>query len=326
MKRDLPAYVYAKNGGIWFQRRGYRTTKIIAAPGTKEFALEYAALLNGAQSVPTTGKTFAALVRSYTRSQKYRGLAIRTVRDYDKVLDWVTAKLGPLPVAGLQRKDVIRARDTNAGTVRFANYIVQVLRILLEHSIDIGWRTDNPAKGVSMLKSEASPREAWPADKIEAFRAAADGRTLLIFELCLGTGQRIGDVLRMRWSDIEGDGINVTQGKTGAKLWVPFTRHLRAVLDETPKVGVTICAWGRGKPTAYRGAADLIMAVRRQIGAEAYDIHGLRYSAASELAALGCSDDEIKAITGHTTSAMVAKYAGAARQRSRAAKAQEKRK
>jgi len=326
MKRNLPAYVYAKKGGIWFQRRGYRSAKITAAPGTKEFALEYAALLNGAQPSPPAGKTFAALVRSYTRSQKYRSLALRTVRDYDKVLDWVTAKLGHLPVAGLQRKDVIRARDANAETVRFANYIVQVLRILLEHAIDIGWRTDNPAKGVSLLKSTAAPREAWPSDKIAAFRATADGRALLIFELCLGTGQRIGDVLKMRWSDIEGEGINVTQGKTGARLWVPFTRQLRAVLDQTPKVGVTICAWGQGKPTSYRGAADLIMAVRRKIGAEAYDIHGLRYSAAAELAALGCSDDEIKAITGHTTSAMVTKYAGAARQKARAEKAQGKRK
>ena len=41
------------------------------------------------------------------------------------------------------------------------------------------------------------------------------------------------------------------------------------------------------------------MAVRKQIGAEAYDIHALRYAAAAHLAAAGCTDDEIKAITGH---------------------------
>jgi len=50
-----------------------------------------------------------------------------------------------------------------------------------------------------------------------------DGRALLIFELCLGTGQRIGDVRKMRWSDIEEGGINVRQGKTGKDLWIPFT-------------------------------------------------------------------------------------------------------
>ncbi|WP_354002459.1 tyrosine-type recombinase/integrase [Pseudogemmobacter faecipullorum] len=122
---------------------------------------------------------------------------------------------------------------------------------------------------------------------IEAFRMNASGRTLLLFELALGTGQRIGDVLKMRWSDIDGDGINVVQGKTGARLWVPFTPHLKGVLAETTKLGATISAWGIGKPTSYRGAADLIMAVRRAIGAEKYDIHACASSPAGFM--LGCN-------------------------------------
>ncbi|WP_435168351.1 Rad52/Rad22 family DNA repair protein [Falsirhodobacter sp. 1013] len=185
----------------------------------------------------------------------------------------------------------------------------------------------NPAKGVSLLKSDADPREAWPQDKINAFRKVATGRALLIFELCLGTGQRIGDVLKMRWSDIESNGINVQQGKTKAKLWVPLTPRLADILKATPRIGMTICAWGTaGKATSYRGAADMVLEVRRQIGAEAYDLHGLCYSAAAEPAAAGCSDEMIMAITGHKTSAMVARYAGRARQKARATEAQERRK
>ncbi len=67
------------------------------------------------------------------------------------------------------------------------------------------------------------------------------------------------------------------------------------------------------------------MAVRVKIGAERYDIHGLRYAAASELAELGCSDELIAAVTGHATGAMVRKYAGAARQKVRAIEAQKRR-
>ena len=328
MKRDLPAHVYRKPKGLYFQRRGWASVKLQSEPGTAAFALEYAAILNGAAVAPKAPKarSFAALVQSYVRSPRYRNLSPRTAQDYDKVLSWVRDKIGTLQVDQMQRKDVIRARDANAATIRFGNYIVQVLRILFEHAIDHGWRADNPAKGVALLKSGAAPRMAWPDDKIAAYRATAEGRALLIFELALGTGQRIGDVLKMRWADIEGDGIHVRQGKTGALLWVPFTPHLRAVLASTQKLGVTICAWGRGKPTAYRGAADLIMAVRVKIGAEAYDIHSLRYSAAAELAALGCSDELIQAVTGHATAAMVKKYAGPARQKARAIEAQKLRK
>jgi len=108
---------------------------------------------------------------------------------------------------------------------------------------------------------------------------------------------------------------------------VPLTASLQSVLDETPRIGLTICAYGpAGKATAYRGAADLVMAVRKKIGAEAYDLHGLRYTTAAELAALGCSDELIMAVTGHKTSAMVARYAGPARQKSRAEEAMGKRK
>ncbi|MCJ8139600.1 tyrosine-type recombinase/integrase [Falsirhodobacter halotolerans] len=326
-KRALPPHVYRKPKGVYFQRRGWSTVRMQHEPGSPEFAMEYAAILNGALTLPPdTRRTFAALVKSYIASPRYRKLAPRTARDYEKVLDWVKDTLGHLPVAGIQRKDIIRARDANAQTVRFANYIVQVVRILLEHSIDVGWRSDNPAKGVSLLKADTAPRQPWPPAMIEAFRQKAVGRGLLVFELCLGTGQRIGDVLNMKWSDIEDDGISVRQSKTGADLWVPFTTHLAQALAMTPRQGETICAGASGQPISYRHASTLIMEVRRAIGAEAYDIHGLRYAAASELAEAGCSDDLIAAVTGHATSAMVRKYSRVARQRSRAIEAQSMRK
>jgi len=65
--------------------------------------------------------------------------------------------------------------------------------------------------------------------------------------------------------------------------------------------------------------------VRKKIGAEGCDIHSLRYTTAAELAALGLSDEVIMSITGHSTVAMVARYAGPARQRQRAQQAQERR-
>jgi hypothetical protein len=58
----------------------------------------------------------------------------------------------------MQRKDVIRLRDANAEKVYFANYALRVLRVLMEHCVDLGWRDDNPAKGVSELKRPESAR------------------------------------------------------------------------------------------------------------------------------------------------------------------------
>ena len=328
MKKTLPAYCYTRNRGnrsyVYFERWG-KAIRLHAEPGTPAFAIEYAKLLNGVAPLPTN-RDFAALVKAYHASDRYRRLAARTAKDYDKVTAWMVAKLGPLPVDGLRRKDVIRARDANAGARRFANYIVQVLRVLMEYAIDLGWIEENPAKGVALLQSDRDPRLPWPDDLITAYRDEAQGRALLIFEMLRGTGQRIGDVLKMRWDDLQSGGVHIRQGKTGKRLWVPLTPALRAVLASTPKAGLTICAQANGKPTSYRGAADLIMAVRRKIGAEAFDIHSLRHTVASELLEAGCTDEQIAAVTGHASLASVKRYTATVRQISRAKEAMEKRK
>lgn len=325
MKRELPPHVYkkGKKGYLYFERRG--KTKRMPDLDNPTFWTEYAIAKRGVPDVPM-GQNFKVLIARYKRSDRYTRLKPRTKQDYEKILLFVDQKLGGLNPARMQRKHVIQAQDDNRKTVRFANYIVQVLSVLFEHAIDIGWMERNPAKGVRLLKSESKPRLPWPVELVNDYRSKANGRSLLIFELCLGTGQRIGDVLRMRWNEIEGEGINVTQGKTGVQLWLPITQQLSLALDATRRTGLTIVSQPNGRPVSYRAAADAVMRVRREIGAEAYDLHALRHTTATELAALGCSDELIMAVTGHTSRASVIRYAGAARQRVRAIEAQRKRK
>ena len=327
MKRALPAHCYQKPQGVYFQRRGWQTVRIRAEPGTADFAREYALILQGTPEIDVNGRTFTNLIRFYVKSAKWTKLAPRTQDDYRKILDYIDAKFGALPPEKMQRKDVIRARDTNAKTVRFANYVVQILRILFEYSIDLGWRSDNPAKGVSAVASEGEAREPWPAHLIAAYRATAPlgSRERIIFELGVGTGQRPGDLVKMRWDDLTDGGISVKQGKTKVKLWLPITRDLQAALDATRRTGLTICADAIGRPTTYRRAAEMVLVVRDAIGARGFDMHSWRYTAASELGALGCSDELIMSVTGHKTTAMVRKYSGAATQKARAIEAMGKR-
>ena len=154
---------------------------------------------------------------------------------------------------------------------------------------------------------------------IDAAREKAEPRTRLLFELLLGTGQRIGDVLKMKWSDFDGEAISVRQGKTKANLWIPAPQMLLQALGSAQRSSVFILTnQAQTGPWSYRGAADGMMKLRRQIGAEAYDIHSLRYTATAELARVGLDDDLIMAITGHKTHRMVQLYAGAERQKLRA--------
>ncbi|MRX51073.1 tyrosine-type recombinase/integrase [Paracoccus sp. S-4012] len=343
-KRNLPAHVYArkrKSGTYLYFERGGRSVRLHERPGTPEFQMELARVLADEQRMPT-GRDFRAFVASYRESDRYKDRAPRTKADYDRVLRYIEDKLGQLPADKMQRKDVIRARDANKDSARFASYIVQVLRILFEHAHDLGWikAGQNPAKGVALVKAKTVGRNPWPPGKVEAFReAAAHGtRARLVFEMCIGTGQRIGDVLKMRWSDIDEGVIRVRQNKTDARLWLPITTDLKAALDATPglepkvrlavkghDLGPTIVQRLDGGPASYRVVADEIMAVRRKIRAERFDIHGLRHATAVELAELGLTDEVIQSVTGHKDSATLRSYTHEARQKARARQAMEAR-
>lgn len=341
MKRDLPPHISRKSNGLYYQRRagkGWWSKKLAADFPSADFWAEYAIAerdFAGAKPAPVKGHSIAALIESYLKSKSYAGKAPRTQADYSKYLLEIKEILGDNDARKIMRPHIIRLRDENADRMRAANYYVQLIRILMEHAIDLGWRERNPAKGVPLLKSEEEGRKPWPKELIEAYRNAVSGsaehsdkhaRARLVFELCLGTGQRIADVLKMQWGDIDGSGINIRQNKTGKTLWIPFTEHLRVTLEAAPRRSVFILTNQTATgPWSYRGASQAVRKVRESIGALDYDIHALRHSTASELAQLGCDDDMIAAVTGMSKE-MVAHYTAMVRQKVLALRAQERRK
>lgn len=326
MKRDLPAYCYrkGKRGYVYFIR-GTTCQRIASAPGSAEFAVDYARLLKGRLSPPS--RSLAKLIAHYRASARWGKLSSNTRKSYERSLEYFESVAGNVDPASLQRFHIIQMRDALSDKPTDANRKTGALSVLLEHGIDIGWLTANPAKGVRKLETNGRVRTPWPAEIVEAFRATAEGRTLLIFELLIGTGQRIGDVLSLRWSDLDDGAFTLTQSKTKTKLYIPLTDRLKTILDRTPRLGIFIASQNNGLKVSYQLAWKDIMAVRTMVGAEAYDIHGLRYTAASEIASIpGMTAEHVKAITGHSEAAMVHLYAGAAMQKARASEAQKARK
>lgn len=332
MKKDTPRYVVRLKGVLYFKRRGWDTRRFKTQEIGPAFYAEYATILN--KTAPTP-KAFIAsgLVAAYYKSNDFQSLKPRTKQDYRKFLERFRNHAGDLPVKGIKTKHVIAWRDqlAKAETPHYANYFVRVLRILFRFAeqIDEIGKGTNPAAGVKVLKYQKQVRKAWPKELIEAARAARphSDRTRLLFELLYCTGQRIGDVLTMRWEDIAGDAISVTQNKTDTPLVIPLTEDLKACLRAADRASVFILAKDMTKtkepgPWAYRSAAQAMMKVRREIGAEAYDIHAIRHTVASEF-----DDSDLgRSITGHNTPAMFEHYAGAARQKRLAEKAQKERK
>jgi hypothetical protein len=174
--------------------------------------------------------TLGDLIASYRTASRYTFLRARTRRDYDQVLGYLVGTIGQVAVASIKRPQVIAQMEANAHRTRFANYVQQVLSVLFEHAIDLGWLDHNPAKSVRKLKTPAerrAPHHPWTDEAVATFRKKARPTALLIFELGVGSVQRPGDWPKFRWTDYDGVALRITQGKTGVSLWLPCTLELR---------------------------------------------------------------------------------------------------
>ncbi len=316
--------------GNWYVRRKGRYFPIKAPEGSAEFDLAYWAIINGKAAPART--SWAALIAAFRLSDRWAGLKPRTRADYGAVLDYIETTNGAADCARATRRDVLAAMEANRHRVRFGNYVKQVLSVLFEYAIDLGWRKDNPAKGARSLKVPADRQKAhvpWTDEAVAKWRSEAAPLPRLIFELGVGTVQRPTDLTRFRWGDWQGASLALVQGKTGVSLRLPCTVELQAQLEAwrpaTYDPAAPILRAVTGGAMSYRYLAAVMLAERKRLQLERHDLHALRYRGAQELAWAGCSDEEIASFSGHASAAMVRKYAGEARQVMRARQAATKR-
>jgi integrase len=296
------------------------------------------------ESISHRPGTFGALIAAYKASPEWKQRSPRTIKEAERHLAYVAAKWGTLPVDGVEPKHVISLRDTRADTPADANNLIRTLSALMGWASLRGWRGDNPCTRIPKLKI-GEGWSPWSWEAIDHFRGTASPRMWQAAALALYTGQRLSDVLAMRWLDIDQGLISVVQGKTGKKLWIPIHKQLQALLDdlkaasEIARAGQadkgkvvdlspgerTVLSNSRGQPWTVDGfkaswAAELNRDAMKTFRQQRLVFHGLRKSAVVFLLEAGCTDAETAAITGQSRD-MVEHYAKQVNQRRLAAAA-----
>lgn len=251
-----------------------------------------------------TAYTIRDLCRDYERSKFFTAKAANTQTLYGLTIKRILATLGDYPVDDLQKDDLDLVLENDQTGPGAHNIFIAVLGVLYRYGRRKGVTKLRPTEDLE--KMETGEHEAWPEALVEAGLTAEHDRTRLAIHLLFFTGQRIGDVCKMRWSDIRGDIIHVVQQKTGKALSIPLLSELRAELDRTPKRGFTII-------TNYQGQSMTDQVIRRELkkfgeqhGHEVVP-HGLRKNAVIAFLEAGCTIAETAAITGQTF-AMVEYY------------------
>jgi integrase len=282
-------------------------------PESAEFLAAVAKCMERAKSDPFT---MGRLIEDYMRSPEYSGLADSTKASYKSHLDAIKALSGDLPNDEWTEADVYQMRDDLWQTApRQAELRVAILSRLFNWGAKRGYRKDNPAADIEKIKRKTKSYEPWSEEEITAFYKAAPKHVSNVVTMALYTGQRQGDCLKMTWGDISDGAIQVRQEKTDRTMWIPIHADLQAMLDGLKKRPGRILLTSRDKPWTNDGFRSSFATAKEGIDKQ---FHGLRATAATNLADAGVPDKEIMAITGHRTTAMVTHYTRNADQKRRA--------
>jgi integrase len=302
----------------YFRYRGQHWK--IPAPGTEGFATAYDALLARIKANPLAIRhnvefmpgSLAWAIEKFLASPLYNKRAETTKQNYRRVFDQLRRSYGTGLLRDLQPRHIRKIRnEIAAGSTTAADLAMSLLSALWEFGTEqLGLELGaDPTHGIKRVHKVAHEHEPWPPELIERFLREARPSLRLAVKLALYTGQRRSDLVKMKWSQFDGEYIEVRQQKTGALLSIPCHKALRAELKSVPRVAETILIGERGRPLTGKSLGALVRQALREMGVNGYAIHGLRKNAAVALADAGCEVFEIAAITGHLSLEMVQHYA-----------------
>jgi integrase len=259
-------------------------------------------------------RTISALIDAYQGSAGYTALKRSTVPAYDCVLREIRSRAGDHMVADIDRaglKETYLKLQKRGLSV--ANLHMRIWRMLLNVAVDSGWINANPAAKLN-LTAPPERETVWTPDQAAQFceAALADGspQIRLAFLLAYDLGQRMGDILKLSWSNYTGNGFRIKQSKTKAHINVPFENpFLWAEIDSMDRKGALVLLMAKDRPWREAYFSHECTRIRRLAKLpEDLKFRDLRRTAATESGDGGASEDQMRAQFGWRSRQVISRY------------------
>ncbi|MGD9738539.1 MAG: tyrosine-type recombinase/integrase [Bauldia sp.] len=294
-------------------------TKLPGDVGSPDFLAAYQA----AERPPARDAgTVAGLIREYLASPRFgagdgraRALRHSTQREYKRMLGPLEERFGTMPILALASPSVVGEfidyqEEVGLDRPREADNRLTVLSAVFTYARRKGRISRNPLDGFERLYAGDRAEVIWTEADVTTFMRTAPVELQRAMILGIHTAQRYGDLIRLRWSDYDGDFLSLKQSKTSQRVAVKCSAALKAMIAATPRQGPFILTRSDGRP--WHTAND-----DKRLGKEWREhmkacglyssdpttrlrFHDLRGTAVTLLALAGVSVPQIVAITGHT--------------------------
>lgn len=293
--------MYFKHGAYWYVYRG----KWKRLDSTYNRALhEYAnKTATGGAMVTLLQKTFDA----YELRVKQGKMRQSTLDTYNTVKSNLLLAFSNLDPADVTASHIKQFRSHYYGTkLTASNRALVVLREAFEIGMDLGLCDSNPARQVKTVAQSKRTRRLTDAE-FNRIRACAKGNLPLIMDVLYYTGQRIGDVLAIRQSDIADGVIHFVQQKTSTPLDIEIGPELDKAIRAArsgPVAGLWLFS-KHGKPMSYFTVQSAYKAACERARVTGTTLHDIRAKAITDLSLIG---GDAKALAGHTDQKMTDRY------------------
>lgn len=260
---------------------------------------------------PPGEDTFSEVGQRYLAHQKAR----ITANAYDREKGIVEGHLIPFfsgKLAAIRRVDIQRYVTKRSGNV--SAHSVQKELNVIKHllSLAVEWEIIpfNPSQGVKSPKVPAGRVRYLQPTELRLLLEACHEWLRPIVALAVSTGMRRGEILGLRWLDVDTihDRIMLPQTKNGEGRIVYLNKSAQTVIESLPFNTET-------KPTdkLFRGVTpDMVTVTFRRVCATVeildFRFHDLRHTAASWLRMRGEDIHTVAQLLGHKDLRMAARY------------------
>ena len=263
--------------------------------------------------------TFGELAEEYL--ERHAKAKKRSWKEDDRILK---AELLPhwkhTPLRDLKRRDVrtlVHAIAARPAPI-MANRTLALVRKMLNFAIESEWIEANPASLIPKPGTEQSRDRVLTPDEIKAFWIAIEEEPPAIrvwLRLRLLTAQRGGEVVRMRWNDVDlatkwwTIPAEVTKNKLAHRVPLNATAVtlLREMRSSATPEQVWVCASSNPDVPVIHDAKKAIARVRRRMKVD-FRGHDLRRTAASIMASAGVSRLVVAKVLNHVETGVTAVY------------------
>jgi integrase len=139
-----------------------------------------------------------------------------------------------VPISELTKADIVAYRNSLAKTLsaRSINHDLRVVRMLFKAAERDELIDKNPAQFVNSVRQRttSSDKRPFTLAEIQAVLSVADPEWQSLIRFGFYTGQRLGDLAALRWSNIDlarGE-LRFVTAKTGRRMIIPLSDGLRA--------------------------------------------------------------------------------------------------